>query len=253
MLAGVCGPRKLRETVLKIAAPHGAWLLAAPPCACTVEELVRALAADGDCDGATLERVRRALSGRVVEAAAAPAAAAPVFEILSSEFGAPPAEAVAVPRKPAARRAPAARQAPAASVTQQLVPRQPPARRRAAPAPAPAPADVRSAFTKKTRAALKKMTRIIDDFADLAGYDELGYDDPGFRAAKRVSDALDAKRLADALDALELSVGKRAQRPVPDPEAFAGAGGVASSSSRRAPPSGNRRPRRRARMDSDQL
>ena len=121
MLAGVCGPRKLRETVLKIAAPHGDWLLAAPPCACTVEELVRALAADGDCDGATLERVRRALSGRVVEAAAAPAAAAPVLEILASEFGVPPAEAVAVQRKPAARRAPAARQVPAASVTQQLL------------------------------------------------------------------------------------------------------------------------------------
>ena len=85
--------------------PHGNWLLAASPCACQVEDLVRALAADGDCDGATLERVRRALSGRVVEAAAAPAAAAPVFEILSSEFGAPPAEAVAVPRKPAARAA----------------------------------------------------------------------------------------------------------------------------------------------------
>ena len=233
--------------------PHGNWLLAASPCACQVEDLVRALAADGDCDGATLERVRRALSGRVVEAAAAPAAAAPVLEILASEFGVPPAEAVAVQRKPAARRAPAARQAPAASVTQQLVPRQPPARRRAAPAPAPAPADVRSAFTKKTRAALKKMTRIIDDFADLAGYDELGYDDPGFRAAKRVSDALDAKRLVDSLEALELSIGKRAQPPMPDPEAFADAGGVASSSSRRAPPSGNRRPRRRVRTDSNGL
>ena len=249
MLAGVCGPRKLRETVLKIAAPHGDWLLAAPPCACTVEELVRALAADGDCDGATLERVRRALSGRVVEAAAAPAAAAPVLEILASEFGVPPAEAVAVQRKPAARRAPAARQAPAASVTQQLVPRQPPARRRAAPAPAPAPADVRSAFTKKTRAALKKMTRIIDDFADLAGYDELGYDDPGFRAAKRVSDALDAKRLVDSLDALELSVGKRGEHPPPSPSVFAG-GASSSAASRTAPPSRNRRPRRRPKSGS---
>ena len=92
-----------------------------------------------------------------------------------------------------------------------------------------------------------------DDFEDLAGYDGLGYDDPGFRAAKRVSDALDAKRLVDSLEALELSVGKRAQRPVPAPEAFSGAGGEASSSSRRAPPSGNRRPRRRVRTDSDGL
>ena len=112
---------------------------------------------------------------------------------------------------------------------------------------------VRDEFTKKARALLKKMTRIIEDSEDLAGYDKLGYDDPGFRAAKRVSDALDAKRLVDSLEALELSVGKRAQRPVPAPEAFSGAGGVASSSSRRAPPSGNRRPRARARTDSGRL
>ena len=77
MLAA-CGPDKLRETALRIMEPHANWLLAALPCACTVNDLVRALAADGDCDRATLERVRRALSGRVVEAAAAPAAAAPV-------------------------------------------------------------------------------------------------------------------------------------------------------------------------------
>ena len=237
-------------------ARHANWLVAASPCACTVNDLVRALAADGDCDGATLERVRRAKSGLLVDAAAAPAAAPPPafnsFGDGDDPFGVVPAVAAAVPRKPAAlRKKPAARRPPVASSVQAPAPAPP--RRRAAPAPAPAPADVRDEFTKKARALLKKMTRIIEDSDDLAGYDGLGFDDPGFRAAKRVSDALDAKRLVDSLEALELSIGKRAQPPMPDPEAFADAGGVASSSSRRAPPSGNRRPRRRVRTDSNGL
>ena len=137
--------------------PHGNWLLAAPPCACTVDDLVRALAADGDCDRALLDRVRGALSGRVVEAAAETAAAdVPQFGFFDDvPFGALPGALPSRASRP--RGGPAARRAPAASsVTQPLAPRRPPPRRRATPAPAPAPADVRAAFTKKTRAALKK-------------------------------------------------------------------------------------------------
>jgi len=252
MVSGACGPDTLRETTLRIMKPHGDWLLTAPPCACTVEELVRALAVDGDCDGATLERVRAALSGRVIEAAAVPAAApGPAFDSFGDgddPFGVVPAVAAAVPRKPAAlRKKPAARRPPVASSVQAPAPAPP--RRRAAPAPAPAPADVRDEFTKKARALLKKMTRIIEDSDDLAGYDGLGFDDPGFRAAKRVRDALDAKRLADALDALELSVGKRGEHPPPSPSRFAG-GASSSAASRTAPPSGNPAPRRRPKTRS---
>ena len=241
MLANICGPDKLRETALRIMEPHGNWLLVAPPCACTVEELVRALAVDGDCDGATLERVRAALSGRVVEAAAAPAAAPePAFDPFGDgddPFGAVPAKPAAVPRKPAARRKkPAARRPPAASSVQ--APSQPRPVRRSAPAPAPAPAASRAAFTTRARAVLP---RILEDLGELAAYDDPLADD-----LQRA--AIHAQRVMDELDALQLSDGKRG-RPVPNRAAF-DRDDASSAASPTAPPSGNPAPRRRPKTRS---
>ena len=243
MLAGVCGPRKLRETVLQIMAPHANWLVAAPVGAFEVADFLRALAADGDCDGATLQRVRNALSGRVVEAAAAPAAAAPVSEILASEFGVPPAEAVAVQRKPAARRKkPAARRPPAASSVPAPATARP--RRRAALAPAPAPAAVRDAFNARASRVLKAAPLILEDLAELAAAEEADLVELAGHAQRAAGHA---QRMIDELDALQLSVGTRG-RPVPSRAAF-DRDDASSAASPTAPPSENRRPRRRAKRD----
>ena len=222
-------------------ARHANWLVAASPCACTVNDLVRALAADGDCDGATLERVRRAKSGLLVDAAAAPAAAPPPafnsFGDGDDPFGAVPAVAAAVPRKPAARRKkPAARRPPAASSVQ--APPRPRPVRRSAPAPAPAPAASRAAFTTRARAVLP---RILEDLGELAAYDDPLADD-----LQRA--AIHAQRVMDELGALELSDGKRG-RPVPNRAAF-DRDDASSAASPTAPPSGNPAPRRRPKTRS---
>ena len=249
MLANICGPDKLRETALRIMEPHGNWLLVAPPCACTVEELVRALAVDGDCDGATLERVRAALSGRVVEAAAAPAAApGPAFDSFGDgddPFGAVPAKPAAVPRKPAARRKkPAARRPPVASSVPAPATARP--RRRAAPAPAPAPAAVRDAFNARARRVLKAAPRILEDLVEMASSEDQDLVELAGHAQRAAGHA---QRMIDELDALQLSVGKRGEHPPPSPSVFAG-GASSSAASRTAPPSGNPAPRRRPKTRS---
>ena len=248
MLANICGPDKLRETALRIMEPHGNWLLVAPPCACTVEELVRALAVDGDCDGATLERVRAALSGRVVEAAAAPAAAPePAFDPFGNgddPFGAVPAKPAAVPRKPAARRKkPAARRPPAASSVPAPATARP--RRRAAPAPAPAPAAVRDAFNARASRVLKAAPLILEDLAELAAAEEADLVELAGHAQRAAGHA---QRMIDELDALQLSVGTRG-RPVPRRAAF-DRDDASSAASPTAPPSGNPAPRRRPKTRS---
>jgi hypothetical protein len=245
-LAGICGPSTLRETVLKIAAPHGNWLLAAPPCACTVNDLVRALAADGDCDGATLDRVRRALSGRVLEAAAETAAeAVPQFGFFDDvSFGALPAKPAAVRRKPAARRKkPAARRPPAASSVPAPATARP--RRRAAPAPAPAPAAVRDAFNARASRVLKAAPLILEDLAELASAEEADLVELAGHAQRAAGHA---QRMIDELDALQLSVGTRG-RPVPSRATF-DRDDASSAASPTAPPSGNPAPRRRPKTRS---
>ena len=230
-------------------ARHANWLVAASPCACTVNDLVRALAADGDCDGATLERVRRAKSGLLVDAAAAPAAAPPPafnsFGDGDDPFGAVPAVAAAVPRKPAARRKkPAARRPPAASSVQAPAPARP--RGRAAPAPAPAPAAVRDAFNARARRVLKAAPRILEDLVEMASSEDQDLVELAGHAQRAAGHA---QRMIDELDALQLSVGKRGEHPPPSPSVFAG-GASSSAASRTAPPSRNRRPRRRPKSGS---
>ena len=249
MLAGVCGPRKLRETVLQIMAPHANWLVAAPVGAFEVADFLRALAADGDCDGATFERVRRAKSGLLVDAAAAPVAApSPAFDSFGDgddPFGAVPTVAAAVPSKPAARRKkPAARRPPAASSVPAPATARP--RRRAAPTPAPAPAAVRDAFNARARHVLKAAPLILEDLVEMASSEDPDLVELAGHAQRAAGHA---QRMIDELDALQLSVGKRGEHPPPSPSVFAG-GASSSAASRTAPPSGNPAPRRRPKTRS---